>query len=138
MRKTNGKPPSMPVLMTDDGRLASTDDEKVEVLATTFASIWDGTREGVPQEWKEQVDSFVSAHAADLCPVREDEVMDPAGPPDPLNSPVEEWEVIKELSGLSTRISVGPDEVHNLMLKCGGTFMTKSLTFLYGISFQRG
>lgn len=55
MRQTNGKPLSMAVLLTDDGKFATTEHENEKVSATTFASVCDGSLGAVSQEWNKHV-----------------------------------------------------------------------------------
>ena len=107
------------------------DSDKVEALNAYFSSVGDESREDCFDEpHRRDVEAFISSHQSYFSTGE--------GEGTPECDSIREDEVSSSLNSLKPRKACGPDGIHPLMLINGGPMISRSLTFLFSLSWELG
>lgn len=136
-KRTRGKPNTELPILTVNGTDIADPFDKVCALNEHFSRVGDPSDGNFDEKWTEHVESWVQS-CDDFSSLGLDDVHPPGDTKSPEDADIDETEVIAAMRRLKVRKACGPDLIHNAMLKNGGVFMTKSLTFLFQLSWRIG
>lgn len=132
-KQNRGKPNTEIPILTVDGNNVVEPHEKVTALNKFFSHVGDPNDRNFDEKLTSHIENWVSECEA-FMPVSLSSTLHGSQRHLPENADISESEVIFAMKWLKTRKACGPD----LMLKNGGTFLTKSLTFLFKVSWVIG